>query len=616
MSRQDDLRRLIASHSRRLQKLREQEARFGINAPPELLIEIDDIENEIGNLEAEIRIISKTPDDVSLTIDNSQETTPTARKEAITALIRNHNLRLQKLKEQLALNGIATDPRVALEIEDIEDQLEELDTELQTLEAQPEPPLDNGQEKSYDITSFVKLKNPYTFGVPVRGEDNFFGREQELHLIFDTLESVPRGQKQDLVLMGPRRIGKSSILLRLLDICPADFAPIYIDLQAIKPREPYILFVTILRQINKIFRQQNLDSRLPVFEMLTSETIPEKLQYITFGDDISAIDQAIAREQLPRLILMFDEVELLTEIGGVSALEWFRSLIQSLNYCVFIVAGSDLLYELTTDYTSPFYNIFKIIEVRALSEEAATSLITVPASKVGLTYPPSEIRRILHFTGRNPYFIQAMGHYLVEWLNKHGRRKVQPDDIDHVADQMIDNLSAQFNYFWSSFKAREQGLLYLLAQKQTPQTGASLTDEFLDLTNIRLSKQEQREIFANLSRQQAIYSITEKGEAKYSFVVQLFASWIKAKINRDEIFDRIRRLELVDQVTESDKDYLKSLIRRRNIYRQNLNWLEMELVKYADNSFARTHLFNQIENTKSSISELEEQIRGIEAKAQ
>ena len=79
---------------------------------------------------------------------------------------------------------------------------------------------------------FVKMKNPYTFGVPVRGE-NFFGRKEELQVILDTLENVPRGQKQDLAILGPRRIGKSSLLYRLVDLLTPhrEFVPVYVDLQ-------------------------------------------------------------------------------------------------------------------------------------------------------------------------------------------------------------------------------------------------------------------------------------------------------------------------------------------------------------------------------------------------
>ena len=56
------------------------------------------------------------------------------RQDNVINVIRNHNRRLQKLKEQQALYGIETPPRVSLEIEDIEGELEQLQTELKEIE--------------------------------------------------------------------------------------------------------------------------------------------------------------------------------------------------------------------------------------------------------------------------------------------------------------------------------------------------------------------------------------------------------------------------------------------------------------------------------------------------
>jgi hypothetical protein len=50
MSRQDDLQRLIASHQRRWQKLKEQQALFGTHTPSHILIEIEDVEVELEKL--------------------------------------------------------------------------------------------------------------------------------------------------------------------------------------------------------------------------------------------------------------------------------------------------------------------------------------------------------------------------------------------------------------------------------------------------------------------------------------------------------------------------------------------------------------------------------------
>jgi hypothetical protein len=47
--------KLLAIHQRRLQKLQEQQAAYGLNTPPEILIEIEDIEAQIRQLQAGIK---------------------------------------------------------------------------------------------------------------------------------------------------------------------------------------------------------------------------------------------------------------------------------------------------------------------------------------------------------------------------------------------------------------------------------------------------------------------------------------------------------------------------------------------------------------------------------
>lgn len=58
MSRKDDIKKLVAEYQRRLHKLKLQEARFGINTPPETLTEIEDIEAKIKRLQRELKTLS------------------------------------------------------------------------------------------------------------------------------------------------------------------------------------------------------------------------------------------------------------------------------------------------------------------------------------------------------------------------------------------------------------------------------------------------------------------------------------------------------------------------------------------------------------------------------
>lgn len=102
----------------------------------------------------------------------------------------NHQRRLQKLKEQQAIHGISVDPKIPLEIEDIEATIADLQVELAALEQIPH-------------------LNPYR-GLSTFREgdaDVFFGRETF------TVELVERVQQKPLVaVLGPSGSGKSSIV--------------------------------------------------------------------------------------------------------------------------------------------------------------------------------------------------------------------------------------------------------------------------------------------------------------------------------------------------------------------------------------------------------------------
>jgi hypothetical protein len=76
-----------------------------------------------------------------------------SRAEDIKKLIINHNRRLQKLRERQALEGLSIDPKVPIEIEDIETELEALQMELVQLE--------NGSLKAASfVTPHVPQKAP------------------------------------------------------------------------------------------------------------------------------------------------------------------------------------------------------------------------------------------------------------------------------------------------------------------------------------------------------------------------------------------------------------------------------------------------------------------------
>ena len=60
---------------------------------------------------------------------------PVMDKADIERLIKQNQRRLVKLKEQKALSGMSVDPRVIIEIEDIEKEIEKLQADLEIFKA-------------------------------------------------------------------------------------------------------------------------------------------------------------------------------------------------------------------------------------------------------------------------------------------------------------------------------------------------------------------------------------------------------------------------------------------------------------------------------------------------
>ena len=56
------------------------------------------------------------------------------------------------------------------------------------------------------------MPNPFYFGGYIRDPDQFVGRKAILRNIFSALETVHTGQIQSVSIVGPRRIGRSSLL--------------------------------------------------------------------------------------------------------------------------------------------------------------------------------------------------------------------------------------------------------------------------------------------------------------------------------------------------------------------------------------------------------------------
>ncbi len=86
----------------------------------------------------------------------------------------------------------------------------------------------------------------------VKDSKMFFGRLDILRRIDEEL-SDGSGPSQPVALWGQRRIGKTSILYQIERRSTGNYVPCLVDIQKVNPREPRVLFRTILREIHSSF---------------------------------------------------------------------------------------------------------------------------------------------------------------------------------------------------------------------------------------------------------------------------------------------------------------------------------------------------------------------------
>ena len=274
---------------------------------------------------------------------------------------------------------------------------------------------------------FMKRRfNPYIAGAPVLDTEMFFGREQLIERILQTIHN------NSLLLYGERRIGKTSLQHHLrrrllqLDDPDYDFFPVFVDLQG-TPESQF--FATLAEDV---FHQ--LESILG--DMGPGEDLdPESAYgYRDLVRDLRRVIKVLKERSSKqvKLVLLIDEVDELNaydpRINQRLRSLFMKSFAENL---VAVVSGVEIRKQWDKE-GSPWYNFFEEIEVTPIGRDDAVELITRPIGGV-FKIDRAVTDRIIELTDRKPYHVQRLCVALVNRMHEQGRRVVTTADVDAVA---------------------------------------------------------------------------------------------------------------------------------------------------------------------------------------
>ena len=266
--------------------------------------------------------------------------------------------------------------------------------------------------------------NPYVAGAPVLDEDMFFGRQELVDRILQTVHN------NSLLIYGERRIGKTSIQHQLkkrleqLDDPGYAFFPVYIDLQGV-PEERF--FQTIAEDV--------FQELAPVVGGLEStyKTTAE-FSHRDFIRDIRAVLRKLqdGTTKQVKLVLLIDEVDELNAYDP-RINQKLRSLFMK-NFAenlVAVVSGVEIKKQWERE-GSPWYNFFEEIELQPFTQSEARDLIERPIAQV-FSLDDGVVDRIISLTGGRPYLIQKLCIALITRMHEQHRRKISMTDVVAVS---------------------------------------------------------------------------------------------------------------------------------------------------------------------------------------
>jgi hypothetical protein len=377
----------------------------------------------------------------------------------------------------------------------------------------------------------LKIENIFIAGRAISADEErvFVGREDLFKKIRENLDAA---QKPTLVLHGQRRTGKTSLLLQLPSRLPAEYVPVYVDLQdkIITPKDGlnHLLYTLAREAVDQADKKRHI--ALPPVELDDFERRGPRAFY-------EWLEQTRQRLEGRLLLLALDEFEMIEKAikkGKMdeTVLDVLRHLIQHHSpWFVLLFAGVRTLEEMGRDWHSYFISV-RPLHVSYLDLKAARELILLPTRTYPIHYDEPAIDSILQATRAQPFLLQAVCLKLILFLNSRQRYEAGPlgrvtlADTRQAIDQALRSAQPFFFDLWDRSSEPERILLAELAHRQEEVIRLDELDE-----SVGLPAAEIHPTVEKLRRRELI----ERVGRECQFQVPMMRRWIQDEVDRESI---------------------------------------------------------------------------------
>jgi hypothetical protein len=368
------------------------------------------------------------------------------------------------------------------------------------------------------------IVNPFQFGNPVEGE-YYLDRPELSKTLAQFLSN-----RSHVVLIGPRRFGKTSFVLNLLkEFEESGYVSVFVDIFNITSLRDFLQQMLRALDPKKSFWNKFVKSVSNLRPKLSAE-IDSHSGQPSFGvslDKFSEKDIKDAVQDLfadlsklgKRVIIAIDEFQKISQIEDKGWLEaTLRSFMQQLKNTSFLLTGSrkSLVFDMLNNSSRPLYRAAQIIEFPSFGAEF-TEWIIDRFRKAKVKCGKSPIERLRQLVQDTPNYVQMICFHLVA----EGKSLITAREVESTLAKVTCQNAYAYQTLINTLSLNQQRALRLAAKE-----GKQLFSKHL------LSKYE---IGSGPALSSALKALKGKGildeqetyRGSVSFDDPLFAFWLK-----------------------------------------------------------------------------------------
>ena len=390
---------------------------------------------------------------------------------------------------------------------------------------------------------FSEIKNPYIIGNPIKSEDMFFGRKDDLMKIHELISFD--GGFHSILLIGGHRSGKSSILHQINTGRFNDIAEtVWCDFQASN-------FATIKNDERFLFEMGIAILNNPCFSKLKEAFLNEEDNISTLNKLQNLLENCLLQIAPKKIIFLFDEIEKLEELFknkrlSLNALFWVQELLGKPFY--FIITNSQ-------DYKES--NIKAIFEKRTIKKDIVEltkndtfSLIKSPCQE--LYFDKDTLEKIYRLSGGFPFYVQLICGDLVNKINSTLKcTNIKKEDLDSIIKEQLESPHGHIQSTWSTlFDQSSKKIMLTLViisnsiQNYTQYVNLEDLITFSQENNFFINKDDIRKSISWIKNNTRLLERKRKG---YRFRTDLFRQWIAHEFQMEEDINEYINLRFTPQ---------------------------------------------------------------------